>query len=188
MAKFNFGVIRPYMQEEQYIINQYANENEGTLPMLHHTHIKLNHHDTQTVASVVIRGISMNGWNCQQTYQWWQNYRRHYATIYPGSSSPNVLCGPKVFERVWNVIAGMLPFHQEKMNRSRWYYMNITDWEGRKRKWYFDRPNDSSAVAYFQHHKGTDFCYNEYHSLYSVTWDGQNFVTPKRLSVSHKAA
>lgn len=188
MAKFDFGVVRPYMTAEQRLINQYANENEGTLPMLNYSHCKLNHYDTKTVASVVMRGLSLNGWTCKQTYQWWQDYRRHYATLYPGSCSSSVLCGPKVFERVWNTLAGLLPYHLPMITNSQWYYMNITDWEGRKRKWYFDRPNDASAVRYFLYHKNSDHDINEYHSLYAVTWDGQDFVNPKRISVSRKAA
>lgn len=188
MAKFNFGVVRPYMTAEQRMINQYANEYEGTLPMLSRPHIKLSHYDTKTVASVAMRGLSLNGWTCQQTYKWWQDYRRYYSQLYPGSCCPDVLCGPKVFQRVWNTLAEWLPYHLPKITNSRWYYMNITDWDGRRRKWYFDRPDDATAVHYFLHHKNSDHDINEYHSLYSVTWDGQNFVNPKRLSVSHKAA
>lgn len=176
---FNFGVVRPYMTEEQRMINRYANENEGTLPMLGHAHFKLNHYDTRTVASVAMRGLSLNGWTCKETYQWWQAYRQRYYNRYH-SCSPEVLCGPKVFERVWNQLAEWLPFHQMRMTEMRWYYMTATGWDGKRRKWYFDSANDETAVAHFYKMQKDDIL-NEYHNLYAVEWNGQEFVNAKRL-------
>lgn len=175
---FNFGVVRPYMIEEQRMINRYANENEGTLPMLGHAHFKLNHYDTRTVASVAMRGLSLNGWTCKETYQWWQAYRQHYHNLY-GSCSSEVLCGPKVFERVWNQLAEWLPFHQMRMTEMCWYYMTVTDWDGKKRKWYFDAANVETAVAHFYRMSKSD-AMTVYHNLYAVEWNGQEFVNAKR--------
>lgn len=186
MAKsnFKFGIIRPFMKDEQQMINRYANENENTLSMLNYPHIKLNSYETHTVASVAMRGLSLNGWTCEQTYKWWQDYRKHYSTLYPGSCSANVLCGPKIFARVWNQLKEWLPYHQDRMAERRWYYMNITDWEGKKRKWYFDSPNDESAVQYFYHHALNDYDLNGYHSLYAVEWNGQEFKNARKVAKS----
>lgn len=132
--KFNFGVIRPFLRDEQHLIRYYANEHENTLPMLSRSHYKLNHSDTMTVASVVLRGMILNGWTCQQTYAWWQDYRCHIADTW-GTCSRHVLCGPKIFQRVWTEIAQLLPAYQERMKEfpTQWFYMNIIDWTGTPR-------------------------------------------------------
>ncbi|GEM_PF-3720696 len=186
--KFNFGVIRPFLRDEQHLIRYYANEHENTLPMLSRSHYKLNHSDTMTVASVVLRGMILNGWTCQQTYAWWQDYRHYIADTW-GTCSRDVLCGPKIFQRAWTEIAQLLPAYQERMKEfpTQWFYMNIIDWTGTPRKWFFDSPDVASAVHYYNLHRRSDYFNQEYRSLYSVTWDGQKFINPRRVSLSKAA-
>ena len=58
--------------------------------------------------------------------------------------------------------------------------MTATDWDGKRRKWYFDSANDETAVAHFYKMQKDDIL-NEYHNLYAVEWNGQEFVNAKRL-------
>ena len=187
MKNYDFGVVRPMTTEEQYICNYIANKHENTLPMLNHPYFKLNWNDTHIVAAVAMRGLSLNGWTCQQTYQWWCDYRRRYAEQYH-SSSPTPLCGPKIFQRIWNAVAEQLPFHQERMQREQWFYMNVIDWTGKLRRWYFTKWSVKDAIAYYNMHRRQDNINQEYRALFSVTWDGKQFTNPRRIALSKLAA